>query len=1207
MKRLYYAILLVAAGAFTSCQREEIAAPAQGNITEVYATTEDMDATKTYMEGTQVLWSSGDRIVAFMGNTLPQRYNLMKSSVGSKDARFKLDETYNVTGSNKSIPANIAYYPFSEDATCEQDGSSYKLKFLELPSEQSYAPSSAGNGTYPMVAVTGGTEDVNFRFRNVCGAIMFQLQGYGFIKSISIQGNSDEVLCGDITVTAAYGKDPEIALAADGGKTVTLDCGEGVELNADTPTSFIISLPPVPFADGFTITVTDTWGGTAEYSTTKSNPILRSTIRRMPVKEYIGEQPVEITDPQDLSASGTANSYIVTKAGSYSFPAVKGNSDATVGAVNSVDVLWETFGTSETPEKGDLIPIVRYEDGNVLFATSREFREGNTVIAAKSSDGTILWSWHIWLTDQPQEQIYNNGAGTMMDRNLGAVSATPSESILTRGLMYQWGRKDPFLGSSDLTQKVQSASTIEWPAAVGSDANIGTIEYAVANPTTLIYHNINNGDWYYTGSSETDDTRWSAEKGLYDPCPAGWRVPDGGENGVWARANGGASSFVGEFDNTNKGIDFSGIFGSSSVIWYPAAGFRYNDLSLSNIGSFGSMWTVTCDGEMAYGSSFNSGGSVSAIGQSYRSYAYTVRCFKEGSSTPVQAGPKEGDYVDEYGVNHGQGVEIDGVVWAPVNCGYHATDFKYGKLYQWGRKYGQGYSGSLNNEGLIQTFSDATVPTIVSGPVNLATGQSKSNENNFYDSLSDWLSSQNDQLWNFGTKENPVKTEYDPCPSGWRVPTDAELSALYQNRSSWTSEDGQSGYWFSGANPYSEIVPQVFLPATGLRFYDGNTTNRGSSGYYWSSIPYDCSAYFHYFDMGHTEMSNDIRADGHSVRCVQDDAELIPVESIALDQTYMIIYADQAEAFSLNATISPANATHQSVYWHSDNTSVVLPADDKGTMIAVNSGSAVITAMAGMKTAVCYVTVLPKTEAQEVDYVDEYGVNHGQGIEIDGVVWAPVNCGYHKDDFKYGKLYQWGRKYGQGYSGSLNNENGNNIGTYSDATVPTIVSGPVNLTTGQSKDNENIYYKASSSPWDWLSPQNDELWNSGTEEKPVNTEYNPCPAGWRVPTYAELNELITNCSSWATDAAGQSGYWFSGSNSYTSEVPQIFLPVAGFLVYDSGGSGRGFQGVYWSSRPYIYNNFYGYGYCLGFTCSYIKMGSGDRDDGYSVRCVQVTD
>lgn len=46
--------------------------------------------------------------------------------------------------------------------------------------------------------------------------------------------------------------------------------------------------------------------------------------------------------------------------------------------------------------------------------------------------------------------------------------------------------------------------------------------------------------------------------------------------------------------------------------------------------------------------------------------------------------------------------------------------------------------------------------------------------------------------------------------------------------------------------------------------------------------------------------------------------------------------------------------------------------------------------------------------ATGVNYVDEYGVNHGYGVEIGGIIWAPVNCGYHETDYKYGKLYQWG-------------------------------------------------------------------------------------------------------------------------------------------------------------------------------------------------------
>ena len=56
------------------------------------------------------------------------------------------------------------------------------------------------------------------------------------------------------------------------------------------------------------------------------------------------------------------------------------------------------------------------------------------------------------------------------------------------------------------------------------------------------------------------------------------------------------------------------------------------------------------------------------------------------------------DYIDEYGVNHGPGIKVGIHIWSPVNCGYHATDYKYGKLYQWGRLYGQGFG------------DDATVP-----------------------------------------------------------------------------------------------------------------------------------------------------------------------------------------------------------------------------------------------------------------------------------------------------------------------------------------------------------------------------------------------------------------------------------------------------------------------------------------------------------------
>ena len=139
-----------------------------------------------------------------------------------------------------------------------------------------------------------------------------------------------------------------------------------------------------------------------------------------------------------------------------------------------------------------------------------------------------------------------------MDRNLGATSATPGD-VGALGLLYQWGRKDPFLGSSSISSNTEAMSTITWPSAVESNNSTGTIDYATANPTTFITYNGKNHDWYYTGDSSTDDTRWQSSKTIYDPCPAGWRVPDGGGSGVWATAFGTSSGWTtaSNWDSTN--------------------------------------------------------------------------------------------------------------------------------------------------------------------------------------------------------------------------------------------------------------------------------------------------------------------------------------------------------------------------------------------------------------------------------------------------------------------------------------------------------------------------------------------------------------------------------------------------------------------------------------------------------------------------------
>ena len=337
-------------------------------------------------------------------------------------------------------------------------------------------------------------------------------------------------------------------------------------------------------------------------------------------------------DVADLSANGTANSYIVSKSGTYKFSTVKGNSSESVGAVSSAEVLWETFGTDETPNVGDLVKNVKYADGAISFETPSTFKEGNAVIAAKDASDNILWSWHIWLTDQPQGQEYYNNAGTMMDRNLGATSATPGD-VGALGLLYQWGRKDPFLSSSSISSDIEAKSTGTWPSAVSSNSTNGTIKYATAYPTTFITSNSSNYDWYYTGSSTTDNTRWTtstATKSIYDPCPSGWRVPDGGNNRIWSKALGSSSSFTQRYDSTNEGMNFSGKFGSASTIWYPASGSRIDhDGSLRSVGDFSYYWSASPRRKYACGLYFYDDGRVSPSDDNARAYGRSIRCLQE--------------------------------------------------------------------------------------------------------------------------------------------------------------------------------------------------------------------------------------------------------------------------------------------------------------------------------------------------------------------------------------------------------------------------------------------------------------------------------------------------------------------------------------------------------------------------------------------------
>ena len=334
-----------------------------------------------------------------------------------------------------------------------------------------------------------------------------------------------------------------------------------------------------------------------------------------------------------------------------------------------------------------------------------------------------------------------------------------------------------------------------------------------------------------------------------------------------------------------------------------------------------------------------------------------------------------------------------------------------------------------------------------------------------------------------------------------------------------------------------------------------------------------------------------------------EDDTLIPVSSIEV--TSPQFYVDYSGlGFTINvgdevllvAEVKPRDATDKTVEWSSADPSVAV-VNQSGLLVGVSEGETTIFAIAGGVACECKVTVFRLIPTN--DYIDEYGINYGKGIPVGMAVWAPVNCGYHKTDYKYGKLYQWGRKYGQGYSGDYYDINGVKIGTVSDATTPEVEEGGVSHIAGNHINNANIFYQECSDHDDWTEPRDRMLWNSGTDQKPIKTDYDPCPSGWRVPTYNELTSLVWyNSSSWLEDEFGQLGRWYSGIYLFDNATSIVFFQAAGVLDRTNGEGGRrGEVGCYWSSSQ-------DYDMSKAMNIKRNSIDSWPHSNGLSVRCVQ---
>jgi uncharacterized protein (TIGR02145 family) len=173
----------------------------------------------------------------------------------------------------------------------------------------------------------------------------------------------------------------------------------------------------------------------------------------------------------------------------------------------------------------------------------------------------------------------------------------------------------------------------------------------------------------------------------------------------------------------------------------------------------------------------------------------------------------------------------------------------FGDYYQWGRK----------SDGHEKTTSST-----IWGPITIfdANGQPTGvNAGHYILTTDDWRSPKSDILW------GKPKTVNDPCPSGWRVPTDAEWQSVI-NENTWT--------YLATPNPGYKISPDggttttLFLPITGWRDISTNVIRDvGYWGCYWCSTTNGADSY--YLDsLGGLNINSDKRGYGMTVRCIAE-------------------------------------------------------------------------------------------------------------------------------------------------------------------------------------------------------------------------------------------------------------------------------------------------------------------------------------------------
>ena len=307
--------------------------------------------------------------------------------------------------------------------------------------------------------------------------------------------------------------------------------------------------------------------------------------------------------PCDLSTEGgggmtTANCYVVNAAGTYKLPLVYGNAivngstnsqaynDSHFVDYNNKHINGPWIKDSGTPKDATLVwsdgfymfTDVHLEGDYLVFTINKEYmQQANAIVAVRDANGTIMWSWHIWVTERDINQTHkvddwSNGATyDMMSSNLGWVDGkqvyydlrelkftftqnktndVKTMTVTQEGATfdykdagstyYQWGRKDPIVALMNRDKTgVDDYRRLDVPTNdylyKTNDDGLVTCAEGIKHPNVYYVKSTHATAWLTDAAYSpklwnidgTEGNKWveSSKKTVYDPSPKGFKVP----------------------------------------------------------------------------------------------------------------------------------------------------------------------------------------------------------------------------------------------------------------------------------------------------------------------------------------------------------------------------------------------------------------------------------------------------------------------------------------------------------------------------------------------------------------------------------------------------------------------------------------------------------------------------------------------------------